>query len=74
LTQKMAGDDNTVSTPYLRFTVWLSPCRLRGGEVPTCKYDTIILLCTYDVYILTFTIQRYVLNVLLMYEYRKYYT
>ena len=27
LTQKMAGDDNTVSTPYLRFTVWLSPCR-----------------------------------------------
>ncbi len=30
---KMAGDDNTVSTPYLRFTVWLSPCRLRGGYV-----------------------------------------
>ena len=25
LTQKMAGDENTVSTPYLRFTVWLSP-------------------------------------------------
>jgi hypothetical protein len=37
LTQKMAGDENTVSTPYLRFTFWLSPCRLRSGEGGTVR-------------------------------------
>jgi hypothetical protein len=45
MTQKiMAGDDNTVSTycivptPFLQFTVWLSPCRLWSGAAYLPSY------------------------------------